>query len=425
MSTQSATQSTPSFSADDGNIVPGSSPLEDIEMGIAVGVARLRLAHFRCYPAADLKLDGKKSVVLTGPNGAGKTNLLEAVSYLAPGRGLRGARLGDVTRTQAADQETWAVAATVIDGTGMETELGTGLDPVSAGGAGARRERRVVRINGEAAGGPSALANRMRLSWITPQMDRLFTEAPSGRRRFLDRLVYGFDPGHARRVGAYERALRERNKVLREYGTHADAAWLSVLEHTLAEQGIAIAAARRETIARLRGAIAAGVGPFPGAEITIRGQTEEWLDHMAAVDAEDRMAEHLRDCRHADANLSGTGTGPHKSDFIVRHRAKDMPADLCSTGEQKALLIAIVLADAGVHTGMGHGSPILLLDEVAAHLDRERRLALFEQLAGLDAQIWLTGTDRELFRPLDGKAEFFTVEDGQVTVEGDGPGPGR
>lgn len=392
--------------------------------GVAAGLTRLKLTEFRCYPAAQLRLDGKKPVVLTGHNGAGKTNLLEAVSYLAPGRGLRGARLGDVTRAHAGDGSSWAVAATVIDGEGVETKLGTGLEPVSSEAgreAGPRRERRVVRVDGEAAGGPSALADRVRLSWITPQMDRLFTEAPSGRRRFLDRLVYGFDPDHARRVGVYERALRERNKVLREYGTRADAAWLDALEHTLAEQGIAIAAARRETVARLRGAIATGVGPFPGAEIDLQGQVEEWLDQMAAVDAEDRLSQHLRQARETDANASSAGAGPHKSDLLVRHKANDMPAELCSTGEQKALLIAIVLAEAGIHAGMGHGAPILLLDEVAAHLDQERRLALFEEMAVLGAQVWLTGTDRELFKTLEGEAEFFAIEDGQITAEEGGP----
>jgi DNA replication and repair protein RecF len=387
---------------------------------MAVGLTRLRLTDFRCYTSLDLRLDGASPVVLTGHNGAGKTNLLEAASYLAPGRGLRGARLGDVTRGNGDADRSWTVAATVIDSEGATSKIGTGLEPSKSGGGAVRRERRVVRVDGESIGGPAALSDRMRLSWITPQMDRLFTEAPSGRRRFMDRLAYGFDPNHARRVSAYERAQRERSKVLREYGAAADPAWLDALENTLAEQGVAIAAARLETIARLRGAIAAGVGPFPGAEIAMNGQVEGWLGHMAAVDAEDQLSASLKRARSDDATGSGAAVGPHKSDLAVRHRAKDVPAELCSTGEQKALLIAIILAEAGVHAGLGHGTPILLLDEVAAHLDQDRRHALFEELSALDAQVWLTGTDRELFRPLDGRAEFFTVDDGRVTAENGG-----
>lgn len=384
-----------------------------------VGVARLKLTDFRSYGKADVQLQGRRPVVLTGPNGAGKTNLLEAVSYLSPGRGLRGARLGDVTRNTAAAGQGWAVAATLVDTNGAEVQIGTGLEAINAtdGDDGSpRRERRVVRIDGAPASGPAALADQVTMSWITPQMDRLFTGAGSERRRFLDRLVYGFDRDHARRVGAYERALRGRGKILKDHNAGADPKWLDALENTMAEQGIAIAAARRETVARLRSSIAEGVGPFPGAKIAVSGQVEDWLDQMAAVDAEDLLRSELCRMRGADAAGGRAAIGPHKSDLTVRHAEKDMPAEQCSTGEQKALLIAIVLADASVQTDLGRGAPVLLLDEIAAHLDEARRSALFEKLAALGTQVWLTGTDPDLFEPLRSSAEFLRVEDGQVAV---------
>lgn len=400
------------------------APLQARVSSAALGLTRLKLTDFRSYAEAELRLQGNLPVVLTGCNGAGKTNLLEAVSYLSPGRGLRNARLGDVTRNNAAAGATWAAAAIIIDRDGAEVRIGTGLDAGGTQGGddegsrreGPRRERRVVRIDGVPMGGAAALSDRVKVSWITPQMDRLFTEAPSERRRFLDRLVYGFDPGHARRVGAYERALRGRGKILKDHGGGADPKWLDALENTLAEQGVAIAAARRETVARLRGAIIQGVGPFPGADIEVSGQVEGWLDQMAAVDAEDSLRVELRQARSADAAGGRATVGPHKSDLRVRHKLKDMPAEHCSTGEQKALLIAIVLADAGVQAGLGGGAPILLLDEIVAHLDEVRRAALFEELSALGAQVWLTGTDANLFEPLRASAEFLTVDQGRVTA---------
>jgi DNA replication and repair protein RecF len=383
----------------------------------AIGLTRLRLTDFRSYESAEMQLEVGSPVVLTGPNGAGKTNLLEAVSYLAPGRGIRGARLADVTRDGAPSGASWAVAGTVVNGQGGEVRIGSGLEPGRyhpENHGRARRERRVVRIDGKSAGGPAALSGLFPVSWITPQMDRLFADAPSGRRRFLDRLVHGFDPDHARRVAAYDRAARERGRLLRDHGAGADPTWLSALENTMAEDGVAIAAARRETVARLRGAIAAGVGPFPGADVSVSGQAEEWLSHMAAVDAEDRLRDELACARGDDAAAGRTTVGPQKSDLVVRHNAKGIPADQCSTGEQKALLIAILLADVSVHAGLDHGAPVLLLDEVTAHLDKTRRDALFGELSRSKSQVWLTGTDRELFRPLAPEGQFFSVEEGRV-----------
>jgi DNA replication and repair protein RecF len=383
----------------------------------AVGLTRLGLTDFRSYERAELRLDAGFPVVLTGPNGAGKTNLLEAVSYLSPGRGIRVARLADVTRNGAPSGAAWAVSGTVADGRGGETRLGTGLEPgrpIIENHSGPRRARRVVRVDGESVGGPAALSSLFPVSWITPQMDQIFAEAPSGRRRFLDRLVYGFDPDHARRVGAYDRATRERGRLLRDHGGGADPKWMSALENTMAEEGIAIAAARRETVARLRGAIAAGVGPFPGADVSVSGQVEDWLSDMAAVDAEDRLRGELERARGEDAAVGRATVGPQKSDLVVHHKAKGAPANQCSTGEQKALLIAILLADVRVHSGLGNSVPVLLLDEVAAHLDKARRNALFDELSRLESQVWLTGTDRELFQPLAPEAQFFSVEEGRV-----------
>ncbi len=379
-----------------------------INSGPTYAVRRLALTDFRCYRRLRLEA-GPLPVVLTGPNGAGKTNLLEAVSFLAPGRGLRRARLDEVTRIGARPAGVWGVAATV-EGPGGETELGTGLQPAGEGRA---AERRVVKVNGAVASGP-ALAEAVHLIWLTPQMDRLFLEAASGRRRFLDRLVYGFDADHARRVSAYERALRERSRLLRE--GRADPSWLGALEATMTEHGVAVAAARRAAVARLNGALEAGVGPFPRAELALDGTLEAWLAEGAALEAEDRFGAVLAEGRGRDAETGTVPVGPHRGDLLVRHVAKDVPAAQCSTGEQKALLIAIVLAEARLQALRRGAAPLLLLDEVAAHLDAERRAALFEEIVALGAQAWLTGTDRTLFAALEGRAQYFLVREGTLST---------
>ena len=362
-----------------------------------LSVTRLRLAEFRCY--ADATFDGDdRPVVLTGPNGAGKTNMLEAVSYLGPGRGLRQARLADVDRRDGAGP--WAVAAT-LSGLAGPTEIGTGRDPEST--------RRAVRINGAPASGQSVLAEHVSIVWLTPQMDRLFADGAAARRRFLDRLVYGFDSTHAARIGAYEHAMRERLRLLKS--GRRDDGWLSALEETMASRGVAIAAARREMAGRLDRACAQGAEPFPAAGIAAVGHVEDWLDGGPALAAEDRLRDRLAACRDEDAAAGRTAAGPHRSDFAVRHLEKDMPADQCSTGEQKALLIAVVLADARLQAAERGVAPLLLLDEVAAHLDAGKRCALFAEILNLGAQAWLTGTDRRLFAELEPAAQFYTVAD--------------
>ncbi|MGI9385933.1 MAG: DNA replication/repair protein RecF, partial [Methyloligellaceae bacterium] len=251
--------------------------------------------------------------------------------------------------------------------------------------------------------------------WLTPQMDRLFIDGAAGRRRFLDRLVFAFDAAHSGRVNGYEHTLRERARLLREGA--ADPVWLDTLEGKMAERGVAIAAARREMTARLAQLCAHETGPFPGAEVNVEGTVERWLDDGPALQAEERFRSALRDGRGRDAAAGGAAAGPHRSDLCVRHLAKDMPAEQCSTGEQKALLIALVLAHARLLEAERGTAPLLLLDEVTAHLDRERREALFDAIISLGMQAWFTGTDRTLFESLDGRAQFCTVADGTVEQE--------
>ncbi len=384
-------------------------PGSDAFSGTApLSVARLTLSDFRCYAFQRLEC-GPEPVVLSGPNGSGKTNLLEALSFLVPGRGLRQAALAEPARLGG--RGGWAVAARLRTPTGG-VDLGTGLERLPDG-----RERRLVRIDGAPARGQAALAEVVSAVWLTPQMDRLFQDGPGGRRRFLDRLVFGFDPAHAGRLSAYEHALRERGRLLREQaeGRPADDVWLTGLEDTLAARGVSIAAARRDMVERLNDACALASGPFPRADLAAVGDLESWLAEGPALDAEERLREALRASRRDDAERGATRIGPHRSDLRVRHSGKNLDAAQCSTGEQKALLVAVVMADARMRALERGASPLLLLDEIGAHLDESRRRALFEELLALGAQAWMTGTDPLLFAPLAGRARFFHVEDGAVT----------
>ena len=383
-------------------------------------VIRLMLTNFRNYREAGLVLGGEP-VVLTGANGAGKTNLLEALSFLAPGRGLRGARLAEIDRCGVGAEAAaggWAVAAVIATRRG-NVEIGTGRDLGSATdpSSGPGSERRTVRIDGEPARSQTSLGERLGVLWLTPAMDRLFLEGPSGRRRFLDRLVLALDPAHAAHVGAYEQALRERSRLLRDallLNRPADPAWLVALEQVLAERGVAVAAGRREVVRLLDRACAEGERPFPRGRLTLMGVVEGWLDDMPALAAEAKLAAALAAGRREDAQSGGAAIGPHRSDLGVAV-ANGTAAGLASTGEQKALLISIVLAEARLRRAIGGEAPILLLDEVAAHLDAGRRAALLAALVELEGQAWVTGTDAALFAALRGRARFLSVAAGALS----------
>jgi DNA replication and repair protein RecF len=385
-------------------IATGAVPRETPAEPAVPAVARLTLANFRSYAAAQLDVAGEP-VVLAGPNGAGKTNLLEALSFLAPGRGLRRAKLSEIDRRGGNGAWTLSVQLATADGT---VQIGTGRDAESDSG-----ERRVVRIDGAPAKTQAELARLASFVWLTPQMDRLFTEGTSARRRFLDRLVLGFDPEHANALSAYERAMRERLRLLRD--GPADASWLHALEETMAAQGVAIAAARRDCAAQIDRACAASVGPFPQARLAMIGEVESWLATMPALAAEDALRQRFAEQRRADTEAGVTTFGPHRADLAVEHVGNGMPAPQCSTGEQKALLLAILLAQARLLAAARGAAPLMLLDEVAAHLDAERRAALFDELLDLKTQAWLTGTDSTLFAALRGRAQFFAVADARIS----------
>jgi DNA replication and repair protein RecF len=389
------------------NAGPAETPL--------LALRRVALTDFRSYRRAEIAVPAAP-VVLFGANGAGKTNLLEAISFLAPGRGLRRARIADIER-RCSPEETgagWAIFATIAGPDGERT-IGTGRDPDRAPDD--ESDRRVVRVDGAPAKGQAALADLVHLLWLTPEMDRLFTEGASERRRFLDRIVTNFVPDHVRKLTAYEQAMRERNRLLKDGYAHAwgrDETWLGALEQSMAEAGVAVAAARRQVVSRLIVAAEAALGPFPIPDIALVGDTETDLDSGPALAAEDALRRRLAESRRADAEAGRALVGPHRSDLAVQHRAKAMPAALCSTGEQKALLVALVLAAARLLKLQRGAAPILLLDEIAAHLDSERRAALFDEIEALGAQAWMTGTDASLFAALGGRAAFFTVAGGTI-----------
>jgi len=384
----------------------------------ALAIRRLALKDFRCYREAAIETD-PRPVVLTGPNGAGKTNLLEAISFLAPGRGLRRARLAEVERRPVVAETApapgpWAIAARLADRRGELLELGTGRD-----GEAGESERRLVKLDGEFQRGQSALARHVQLVWLTPQMDRLFLDGAGERRRFLDRMVYGFDAEHAARLNAYDHLMRERARLLAGEAVPSPSggreSWLDGIEQQMAGLGVAIAAARRELLGRLAGAMPEA-GAFPAAELALTGALDRMLDERPALGAEEWLGGRFAGSRGLDAETGTTREGPQKSDLAVQHRLRGRPARDCSTGEQKALLIALVLAFARALAAERGAAPLLLLDEVAAHLDETRRQALFAALLDLGAQAWLTGTEAGLFAGLGDAAQFFAVEEARLSA---------
>lgn len=368
-------------------------------------VTRLILQDFRSYEALDLAIGGQ-IVALVGENGAGKTNILEALSLFAPGRGLRRAELPAMAR-QGGDGSFAASITLGEDG----ARLGVGLGPADAEG----RRARLTRIDGVPAGSALAFSEHLRLVWLTPDLDGLFRGAAGDRRRFLDRLVLAVDPTHGTRSNALERALRSRNRILEENPHQGQ--WLDAVEREIAELGVAVAAARAETVARLAAIIAetkAEGSPFPHAGIALTGEIDALVARLPALDAEDGYRALLRQGRARDRAAGRTLAGPQASDLEVRHGPKDIPAAQGSTGEQKALLIGLVLAHARLVAAMSGIAPLVLLDEIAAHLDPRRRAALYQGLLELGCQIWMTGADPALFTELPTGAERFIVGAGRV-----------
>ena len=360
------------------------------------------LRDFRSYATLDLAIDGRL-IVLCGENGAGKTNLLEALSLLSPGRGLRRAELAECARVGGAGGFALSVE---VEEDGATHQLGSGWRS-GEGPEGAERRNRIDRA---AVASSRSFCERLRLVWLTPAMDALFAGPASERRRFLDRLVLAIDPGHGARVGRFERALRGRNRLLEEGARNPS--WLDAIEREAAELGVAVAAARLECVSRLQALIAAerdDASPFPYAKLALHGEVEELVSSRPAVEAEDRYRALLRDNRRRDAAAGRALVGPHVGDLDVWHGPKGAPAASASTGEQKALLVGLALAHARLVADMSGIVPLALFDEIAAHFDPLRRAALFDALERLGGQVFLTGADWAAFADLEGRATMFEV----------------
>lgn len=367
-----------------------------------VVVQQLKLSNYRNYRTFSVNFSGKH-VVFTGHNGAGKTNLLEAISLLSPGRGLRRSTYGDLICANA-DNNSFVVFAKLYSALFDEVDIGTTCDNADGG--------RKVRINGTSTSA-DRLTDYCRISWLIPAMDGLFTGSASDRRRFLDRMVLSIDPSHGRRVLDFEKVMRSRNRLLLDGNTNNG--WFDALEMQMAELATAIAAARIDVIRLLDGGKEnASHDVFPHPILVIEGLLEQALINQSAIDVEEYYRQKLHDGRPLDRAAGRTLEGPHRSDMKVFYAQKNMPAALCSTGEQKSLLMGLILAHAKITAQISGMAPILLLDEMAAHLDEQRRVALFNILDELGGQSFMTGTDRQLFSALDDRAEFFEISDGAL-----------
>jgi DNA replication and repair protein RecF len=355
-------------------------------------LSKLHLSHFRSHKSVSLALDGRP-IAIHGANGAGKTNILEAISLLSPGRGLRRAKSDEIAR--APEHLGWKVSG-LLHSLGQIHEVETRADH------GANRS---VSIDDKAAA-QIALGRIARIVWLIPAMDRLWIEGAEGRRRFLDRMTLSFEPSHAEATVAYEKAMRERNRLLKDMVR--DAMWYGALEAQMAEAGAAIIANRAATIARLKQAMEATETSFPTADLSIEGDL---------IDGADALRDALDRSRPADLRAGRTLTGPHRADMSAIYTAKGVEAKQCSTGEQKALLISLILANARALSEDFGAAPIILLDEVAAHLDAGRRAALYDEIATLGAQAWMTGTGPELFEELGSRAQHVALrEEGGISA---------
>jgi DNA replication and repair protein RecF len=368
---------------------------------VNAAVTHLLIENFRNYRMLDLTVDSKP-VVLIGRNGSGKTNVLEAISLFSPGRGIRKSPLREMDNR--ALNAPWVVAATLAK-TDAEYQLATGRDGESSA------DKRIIKIDGMRERKQSVLCKYLSVTWLTPQMDTLFIEGNSARRKLLDRLVYAFDPEHAERVSAYEQAMRERNRVLCDRS--ADPHWLSVLEQQMAQHAVSITIAREETLARIRVQMERAKYVFAAAEWKLVGTTESWLESgISAVECEANLAAKFKELRLKDAASNRATEGAHKSRLQVIHRGKNMPAEQCSTGEQKSLLLSLLLNHAAARSSWCSEPPIVLLDEVVAHLDVEHRKELFDAMLEGGMQTWMTGTEASDFQGLEQVAAWVQVDDG-------------
>jgi len=371
-----------------------------------LAVTQLQLTNFRNYEQHTLTAtDGP--VVITGPNGAGKTNILEAISLLTPGRGIRNSKLtlldrqGPAASSNPFSNFPWSIFSHIRTPEGNIT-IGTGRDPSP------KKDKRIVKINGETARGQTQLAHHFAVCALTPQMDTIFIDGSTSRRNFLDRLVVNFYPDHVRHLSIYNHAKMERSKLLS--APPWDEIWISHIEQRMAEQAIAIAAARIDTLQHLQTTILTHHSAFPKAELTATGGVEQLLTTMPALEAESNYCELLKKSRHNDKQTGRTEHGPHRSDFHVVHEHTRLPAELCSTGEQKAIMITLTLATARAREKWFGSAPVMLLDEVTSHLDDHKRLSFFDELSTFSAQIWMTDTNPEIFLQLPSKPLFLTIE---------------
>ena len=377
------------------------------------GILRLTLTEFRNYEFMRLNFSDSP-VVITGENGSGKTNILEAISFLTPGRGLRSAKLSDIQRIGSSESRlinSWAVAAKIRKND-EEFDVGTALESLNIGESGRSYDHRIVKINGEKISSQAELGKYISAIWLTPQMDRLFRCGAQPRRSFLDRLVYAFDIEHAKRTSQFEHLYREWFELIKT--GRGNKSWFEALEKEMAETGVAIAAARKDIVAKLNTFIDSEPDDiFPNVSIELEGQIEKLLDDKPAVEVEDiykgLLFEQRRSILYND-NIEGV----NRTDFKVFYKNKNMAAELCSTGEQKSLLIGLILAQTRCRILDKGFAPILLLDEVVAHLDSAKKEALIQKIADLRLQAFITATDAGLFSSMRKYAQFIEVSNGQI-----------
>lgn len=361
----------------------------------------LSLQNFRCYETLVLEVD-HRPVVLTGENGAGKTNILEAVSFLSPGRGLRRSKLSHVTNLNNLEKG-WSVFSKVWAGGDLE-EVGTGISGDNAG-----EERRSIKLNHTLVS-QNDLLNILNVFWVTPQIDQILSENMGTRRRFFDKLVSSFFPEHAQHLYRYEYALRERARLLKD--GLGDDHWLSILEHKMAQESMAIVSLRHVFLSEVSPLIQVSASGFPKVHIALEGDIESLSLDGSALETEEKIQKILRDARREDGRVGGASVGPHQTQVQFFHIDRKKFAEFCSTGEQKALLLSLILANCRLHKINKGKTPILLLDEVIAHLDEERRETLYKEILELGIQCWMTGTDQKVFLPFGDKAQYFCVQNG-------------